>query len=173
MVSLLPTLLRVATGNAPRLVCARRLWDKGVEELRRRCDGRRESGAFLLGRCNARLKRIEEFLYYDDVDPQCFSNGIVEFDGRKFGRVWEYCRAKSLTVVADIHVHPGGCAQSASDQSNPMIAEAGHYALILPRYATGHRYPGKIGVYEYLGGRRWSNQSARAAGTFHVGWWPQ
>jgi proteasome lid subunit RPN8/RPN11 len=118
-------------------------------------------------------RKIQQFLYYDDIDPSCFSHGIVEFDGRNFGLVWERCRQLNMTVVADIHVHPGGHGQSGSDRHNPMIAEVGHLALILPDYAAGNRSPGGIGIYEYLGSRQWKNHSGRSVGIFHVGLWPK
>lgn len=173
MAFLLRTLLRAAVGQPPKLVCSSRLWNQGVDELRRRAGGRCESGAFLLGTVRGNVRRIRRFLFYDDVDSTCFSHGIVEFDGGKFGVVWEKCRKASMTVVADVHVHPGRYRQSESDRRNPMIPEAGHLALILPDYAARARMPGKIGTYEYLGAFRWLDQSARGDRTFHVGWWPQ
>lgn len=173
MASLLRTLLRAATGRPPKLVCASRLWNQGVDELRRRAGGRCESGAFLLGTANGKTRKIQQFLFYDDVDPTCFAHGIVEFDGSKFGTVWQKCREANMTVVADVHVHPGRFGQSGSDRHNPMIAEAGHLALILPDYAARARMPGKIGVYEYLGSRQWQDHSPEGGRIFHVGWWPQ
>jgi len=169
----LPTLLRAALGRPPRLVCSPRIWNHGVDELRRRTGGRRESGAFLLGNPNGKTRRIQQFLFYDDVDPHCFDHGIVEFDGSKFGLVWKKCRELKMTVVADVHVHPGHYGQSSSDRHNPMIPEVGHLALIIPNYAARHRRPGKIGVYEYLGARQWRDHSARGAQTLHIGWWPR
>ena len=173
MVFSLPTLLRAAVGRLPRLVCSPRVWHHGVDELKRRAAGWRESGAFLLGPANERTRRIQQFLYYDDVDPHCFDNGIVEFDGNRFGMVWTKCRESKMTVVADVHVHPGHYGQSRTDRHNPMIPEVGHLALIIPDYAARHRLPGKIGVYEYLGARQWHDHSAHGARTLHIGWWPQ
>jgi proteasome lid subunit RPN8/RPN11 len=173
MVSLLRTLLRTATGRPPKLVSHPSVWNQGVDELNRRTGGSRESGAFLLGTMKGGARKIQQFLYYDDIDPSCFSHGIVEFDGRNFGLVWERCRQLNMTVVADIHVHPGGHGQSGSDRHNPMIAEVGHLALILPDYAAGNRSPGGIGIYEYLGSRQWKNHSGRSVGIFHVGLWPK
>lgn len=169
----LPTLLRAALGQPPKLVCSSQVWDGGVDELRRRTGGQRESGAFLLGRATGATRRIETFLFYDDVDSHCFKHGIVEFDGRKFGAVWERCRSLQMTVVADVHVHPGHYGQSGSDRHNPMIAEAGHLALIIPHFAAGQRRPGRIGVYEYLGARQWRDHSRNGRKVFHVGWWPK
>jgi hypothetical protein len=173
MVSLLLTLLRSLGVRSPAIVCAPQLWNAGVDELARRCAGKQESGAFLLGTVTRGTRRIREFLYYDDIDPTCFANGIVEFDGSKFGLVWQICRSRSMTVVADVHVHPFGYGQSSSDQHNPMIAEIGHHALILPDYARGGRLPGKVGIYEYLGARQWRDRSASRPKALRIGWWPQ
>lgn len=156
---LIQALLRRLFRRRVTLTCSSSVWVAGCEGLKRRCGGYRESGAFLLGRDVGATRQIQEFLYYDDIDETCFANGIVEFDGRKLGRVWKYCREHSLKVVADVHVHPGGCKQSSSDQSNPIIAEAGHFALILPNFATGRPQPASIGIFEYLGNRRWHDHS--------------
>jgi proteasome lid subunit RPN8/RPN11 len=173
MVFLLRTLLRAVKGDDPKLVCSGRLWNRGVNELRRRAGGRRESGAFLLGTTKGNTRRIRQFLFYDDVDATCFKNGIVEFDGSKFGIVWQKCRDLKMTVVADVHVHPCGFGQSWSDRDNPMIPNVGHLAVILPDYAARGRMPGGIGIYEYLGSRRWLDYSPQGAGIFHVGLWPK
>jgi len=173
MVSLLRTVLRAATGQKPRLICGTKVWNKGVDELRRRAGGKCESGAFLLGATNGKIRKIQQFVFYDDVDPTCFANGIVEFDGAKFGIVWQKCRDLRMTVVADVHVHPCGFGQSRSDRQNPMIPNAGHMALVLPDYAARASMPGGIGIYEYLGGRQWQDYSAQGNRIFHVGWWPK
>ena len=155
----------------PRLSCRGSVWRRGVAELARRTGGYRESGAFLLGAPNEKRRRIETFLFYDDLDPHCFRHGIVEFDGRKLGELWSYCRHHGLTVVADVHVHPGDFHQSPTDQHNPMIPEAGHMALILPYFAERCTLPGQIGIYEYLGNRRWANHSAAGAAIMRVARW--
>jgi hypothetical protein len=173
MAFLLRTLLRAALGKPPRLACDPELWNCGVDELRRRTGGKHESGAFLLGNVKRGVRRIQRFLYYDDIDPTCFMHGIVEFDGGKFGLVWEKCRELNLAVVADVHVHPRGYGQSGSDRHNPMIAESGHWALILPHFAARAHMPGGIGIYEYLGSRKWQDHSRQGDRVFHVGWWPQ
>lgn len=169
----LPTLLRAAFGQPPKLTCSRRVWDEGVQELHRRTGGHRESGAFLVGENRERTRIVRRFFYYDDFDPSCFANGIVEFDGRHFGAVWQACKSLNLTVIADVHVHPGGYGQSKSDRHNPMIPEVGHLALILPRYAVGECRPGNVGIYEYLGARQWRDHSHRGSEFFHLGWWPR
>ena len=173
MAFLLRTLLRTAFGKPPRLLCDQHIWGNGVDELMRRTGGMRESGAFLLGSTDGRIRRIRQFLYYDDIDPTCFQHGIVEFDGGRFGLVWQKCRELKMTVVADVHVHPCGYGQSSSDRHNPMIAESGHLAIILPDFAARARMPGGIGIYEYLSSRQWQDHSRQGDRVFYVGWWPQ
>ena len=45
------------------------LWSRLLGDLRRRGAGRRESGAFLLGRSDGPRGRITTYLCYDDLDP--------------------------------------------------------------------------------------------------------
>jgi hypothetical protein len=165
------TLARRVFGPAPELLCDQDLWAAGVAELAHRTYGYRESGAFLLGRKDAR-RTIEKFIFYDDIDPHALDSGIVVIDGRRLGALWSLCRSANLEVVADVHVHPGGYGQSPSDKANPVIAEVGHMAFILPHYAARNPRPGRIGVYQYLGGRRWRDRSREFFSPLHVGWWP-
>ena len=172
MASLIATLARFVLGPSPEIFCANEVWSAGVAELNRRTYGRRESGAFLLG-SKRKARRIEEFVYYDDIDPHALDTGIVRIDGRRLGDLWDYCRAVGREVVADVHVHPGGFCQSPLDKANPVIAEIGHMAVILPDFASGATGPGDIGVYQYLGDRKWCDRSRERRSPFHVGWWPQ
>lgn len=171
MASLISTLVRFAIGPRPEIFCAAETWQAGMAELRRRAGGCRESGAFLLG-SKGRERQINEFIYYDDIDPNALSTGIVIIDGRKLGALWDHCRATGQEVVADVHVHPCGYGQSGSDRANPIIAEVGHKAFIIPDYARRATLPGRIGVYEYLGSRRWRDDSRGWFSPLHVGWWP-
>jgi hypothetical protein len=170
----LATVARTLLARRPELICDRRTWLSGVQELQRRTlGGRRESGAFLLGKRGA-TATIQRFVFYDDIDPNALDSGIVIIDGRKLGDLWKLCRESQMAVVADVHVHPEGYGQSPSDKDNPIIAEVGHIALILPHFAEGSNMPGEIGVHRYLGNRCWSDESRHVFPPFHVGWygWP-
>ena len=171
MAFLIATLARRFFGSPPEILCSSRVWRAGVAELRRRAGGRRESGAFLLG-SKSKVRRIEEFVFYDDIDPNALRSGIVEIDGRRLGDLWVHCRKTGRTVVADVHVHPGHFQQSDSDRANPIIAEVGHIAIILPHFAARKTGPKGIGVYEYLGSRQWEDRSFDRPSPLHIGWWP-
>ena len=158
---------------APRheLSCSWFLWRRLCRRLRDRGRNRsRESGAFLLGHRHGKRARIVDFVLYDDLDPHCFDSGIVRFDGRYFGDLWALCKARGLTVVADIHVHPGGAGQSESDREHPMISCAGHTALILPRFGVEPLPRREIGIYRYRGGKQWTTvPAAERRSFFHIG----
>lgn len=152
----------------PRLRCDSSLWATGVAELARRGGGRRESGAFLLGAEDLRgVRTIGRFVYYDDLEPDCLDTGCVVFQGAGYGPLWEACRLSSLRVVADVHTHPYLPYQSDLDRRHPMVAVAGHIALIVPQFALGGSSPDDLGIYEYLGDHEWLDRShERAAGFF-------
>lgn len=159
---------------APRheLSCTWILWRRLLIGLRARGNRRtRESGAFLLGaRDEQGRARIEDFVLYDDLDPNALASGIVRFNGRYFSELWAICEARDLSVVADVHVHPGGAGQSDSDRAHPMISSKGHLALILPDFAAEPLKRQRVGIYRYLGGKRWQTIPKRErARFFHIG----
>jgi hypothetical protein len=158
---------------APRheLSCSWFLWRRlvaGLRERGRSCS--RESGAFLLGYRADGQARIVDFVLYDDLDPHALDTGIVRFDGRHFGKLWDICKRRGLSVIADVHVHPSACYQSDSDRDHPMISRAGHLALILPDFARRPLRTDVIGIYRYLGSKRWHAVPPAARRRFlHIG----
>ncbi|MEH2521976.1 proteasome lid subunit RPN8/RPN11 [Bradyrhizobium sp. AZCC 1610] len=172
MNSFLSTLLGWVGLAPPRITCARRVWQTGVHELARRTrNGTRESGAYLLGRRRQNgTHDILEFVFYDDVDPKALATGIVTIRETALPRLWEICRARGYGVVADVHVHPGGYGQSASDRAGPVMPRAGHIAFILPNFARGTPKPGAIGMYEFLGEGRWHDHSRSGTRFLKLGW---
>ena len=170
MPSLLNKLLGWLGLTPPKLRCRRDVWNAGVAELERRTlNGRRESGAYLLGSNRPDGSReISEFVFYDDIDPAALATGIVTIRQTALPRLWEVCRYRGLGVVADVHVHPYGYGQSESDQANPVIPRIGHLALILPNFARGRPLPGLIGMYEFLGDGRWASHCGQASRFFKL-----
>jgi hypothetical protein len=152
------------------LSCSFYVWLRLLIGLRQRGRFVRESGAFLLGKDDDGRRRIVDFAFYDDVDPHALDTGIVRLDGRHFGKLWDTCAATGLTVVADVHTHPGGPAQSGSDQANPIIARAGHIALIVPHFARWPIRRRAVGIYRYIGGGRWETIPTEShTKFFHIG----
>jgi hypothetical protein len=85
--------------------------------------------------------------YYRDLDPESLTGGIT-FHAIGYTRLSELCRRKGLSVVADIHLHPGdGTRQSSTDADHPMVARAGHLALIAPRLGTDVTTPDELGAH--------------------------
>jgi proteasome lid subunit RPN8/RPN11 len=139
------------------------LWRQLLHRLSECGGGVRESGAFLLGTARGAERIATAIVPYIDLDPHCFDEGYVRFEGRHYGKLWELCDEASLTVVADVHTHPGGSGQSDSDRAHPMIAIPGHIALIIPNFARGRIRVVDIGAYVYRGRYRWSSHRGRRA----------
>lgn len=137
-------------------------WNALVAELGARGRGRSESGAFLLADRAGDRRLVNRVVYLDDLDPECLQGGI-HFDGRAYSKLWDICDAEGRRVVADVHTHPGpDVRQSSIDAENPMVAQPGHIALIVPDLATRPIAPHEVGVHQY-DGERWTTWMGTAA----------
>lgn len=151
-----------SSADKPLAVLERHQWRSLIRELRQRGEGAREAGAFLLAP-HTDSRRVAHIEYFDDLDPGCL-RGDIEIAGYAFSRLWAICEAKNLTVIADIHTHPGASVrQSLIDQANPMIASVGHVALIVPHLATRRVRPRQGGVHQYSGNGEWDFWFGRSA----------
>ena len=139
----------------PKLKIQLKIWKTLVKELNHRGHGTRETGAFLLGDKQQRI--VTTFICYNDLDPGAFDSGIIIFNGNGFIPLWEYCTKYKVKVLADVHTHPEGwTGQSISDSRNPMVAQRGHIALILPNFATNKKQLlNGVGIHEFLGDGKW------------------
>lgn len=143
--------------NSNLLEVSKGTWLDLMADLRQRGGGRRESGAFLLGQVQGNTRHVHSWVPYDDLDPEALTKGYVRLGTAAFTRLWAVCAARQQMVVADVHTHPRGPYQSLSDRTNPMVSQAGHMALIVPRYAQGKVTPRSVSVNVYLGGKSWAS----------------
>jgi proteasome lid subunit RPN8/RPN11 len=147
----------------------RRDWKAMIAELGVRGRGDRESGAFLLADQSGDRRRVTKVVYLDDLDPNCLQ-GAIHLDGRVYSKLWDICDAEALVVIADVHTHPGsGVRQSVTDAENPMVAQSGHVAVIVPDYAGRYVRKNEIGVHRYEGDAGWTTWTGSdAADRFFV-----
>jgi hypothetical protein len=134
-------------------------WNRLIKDLRVRGQGRRESGAFLLGNRGATKSTLSHYICYDDLDPHALDSGIVVIERQAFSKLWSECKRLNLQVLADVHTHGNDYPmQSYSDRTNPMISQAGHIAFILPLFAGtwGWNFE-KVAIYEYRGSNEWTD----------------
>jgi hypothetical protein len=164
--------IRAFAARKHRLTCSRRLWRHLVAELERRSEGEHESGAFLLGVMRKDKREVQDFIFYDDVDPGAYSTGVCILHGDGFAKLWAECRRRKMTVVADAHTHPEAAFQSWSDKANPMVARAGHIAIIIPNYARMPVLMNGIRIYEYCGQHEWIDRSpSKEPDYLYTGFW--
>lgn len=166
------TIIRALLAPDHRISCSRDLWNRILRELERRTEGRHESGAFLLGRVVHGRREVADAIYYEELDPEAYSTGACVLRGDAFATLWRVCRERGLTVVADVHTHPGLAFQSHQDRTNPMVARLGHVAIIVPRYARGQVVHSELGIYEYRGEYEWNERSGKSGKAFfYIGYW--
>lgn len=172
MISSIKAIIRAFVAPDHRLSCPPVLWRRVTAELHRRGGRRHESGAFLLGLERAGRREAMDVIYYDDLDPQAYASGVCILKADAFSKLWTLCRSRKLMVVADVHTHPGAAFQSEADRTNPMIARAGHIAVIVPEFAAAPIEDKRLGIYEYQGDHRWLDKGhAVARRTLYRGFW--
>lgn len=141
----------------PKVKIPKDMWNSLIKELKLRGKKNRESGAFLLS--DVSDNRVKEYICFDDLDPHCLDEGYINFNGDGFIPLWKYCAEQKLKVICDVHTHPGRRTnQSILDQNNPMIAIAGHVALIVPNFACNqNQLLNGVGIFEYVGNFNWNS----------------
>lgn len=159
MISYIRRIIQAFAPPERGLHCPPRLWRALVAELDRRGGRRHEAGAFLLGSIAGHCRHASDIVYYDELDPEAYASGVCILQSDAFARLWSICRERRLTVVADVHTHPGAAYQSQSDRTNPMVARAGHVAVILPDFARAPVDFSQVGVFEYRGEHQWHDRS--------------
>jgi hypothetical protein len=165
-------IIRAFVAPKHRLICSARMWRRILSELERRGEHSHESGVFLLGVECESTREILDAIYYDELDPGAYSSGVCMLHGDAFAKLWALCRRRNLTVVADAHTHPVEAFQSSSDKTNPMVAQVGHIAIIIPNFARPPVQARHLRIYEYCGQHDWTDRSpARAPGYFYTGIW--
>jgi len=166
------TIIRALVAPKHRLRCSRKLWAAMSRELDRRGARRHEAGAFLLGKVEDGYRIATDVVFYDELDEHAYDSGVCILEAPAFSKLWALCRDRKLTVVGDVHTHGGVAHQSEADRTNPMIARAGHVALIVPNFARAPIRMRSLGVYEYRGNHAWDDHSAKLLTRFfYVGWW--
>ncbi len=170
MISSIKAIIRAFAAPDHKLSCPTALWERIMAELRRRGGQRHESGAFLLGMERGARRGALDVVFYDDLDPRAYESGVCILKANAFSKLWALCRARNMTVVADIHTHPGVAFQSEADRMNPMVARAGHIAVIVPNFAAAPVDCEQLGIFEYQGEHRWADK-ANARGYIYTGFW--
>lgn len=164
--------IRAWSAPEHRLTCPTNFWRKTINQLELRGRRKHEAGAFLLGiERNGRCE-VTSAVFYDDLEADAYSTGVCVLHGNAFAKLWSHCREQGLTVVADVHTHPGAGFQSDADRTNPMVARAGHIAIIVPNFASWPIRQERMGIYEYQGQHEWLNRSSSLAPQFfYTGFW--
>lgn len=172
MIFSIKAIIRAFAAPNHAVSCRAGYWRRLVGEIERRGGYATEAGAFLLGREVGGRAQVESAVFYDDLDSKAYATGACILHGDAFSKLWSLCRERQQSVLADVHSHPGAGFQSYEDRTNPMVARAGHIALILPDFGRWPIDQSRFGIYEYRGDHEWIDRRPIVApGFFHTGFW--
>lgn len=160
-------------GRRALLRMPRRDWNSLTAELDRRGGRIKEAGAFLLADRAGDRRTVTRVVYLDDLDPTCLTGGI-SLNGLAISKLWDLCDDEHRVVAGDVHTHPGrSVRQSGLDRANPMVAQRGHVAVIVPNYAAGRIRTSATGVHRYDGEswESWTGFAAACRLSIPRGWW--
>lgn len=150
--------------SRPLLEMSRALYSALIADLAMSGRGIKEAGAFLLGHADEHGRRVESYLMYDVVATESSRKyEYVVFSAEEMARAWEHCYTTGLQVVADVHTHPLGPAQSPTDRAHPIVAVPGHVALIVPFFAMRNPAPADLGIHLFDGAGKWRSFFRHAA----------
>lgn len=130
------------------------LWRALMQDLWTRGAGQRETGAFLAA-SKQQPDVVQRWIPYEELDSGALRQLYVKLESTAFSRLSEICSSWDLQVLADIHTHPHGPAQSESDRDYPMLTIPGHIALIAPRFARGEIATSDVSFNVYRGAGQW------------------
>lgn len=137
-------------------VITQQLWRATWLGLQRRGGGARETACVWLGEQEGEQEVAREVVFLDDL-PGTVGRRLQHRTSREAVRiVIDRARELGLTIVGDVHTHPGEWVDlSEVDRVHPIEYRIGLLALVLPTFAKGPPRLKGVGVHEYLGAGEW------------------
>ena len=93
----------------------------------------RESGAYLLGKTLPNgVHEILDFVFYDDIDPDALSTGIVTIRQNALPRLWKSAVSAVMVLSPMYTCILVALVRASLTRANPVMPRVGHIAFILP-----------------------------------------
>ena len=112
------------------------LWDQTLSLLRDRSNGRRESGAIVLGRRNSTSQRVaSKVMGYHELCDDRATEVFVELSEAGKLKLYSQLEREHLQLVAMVHTHPESwVGLSPIDQANQLSSRVGFWSIVLPHF---------------------------------------
>ncbi len=83
-------------------------------------------------------------------------NGLFySVDGDELHRINIWLYQNKMTLISQIHSHPGEAYHSDTDDRFPIVAEVGGFSIVVPNFAFDPFTLDSLAVYRLLPGRGW------------------
>jgi|ERR1041385_8452896 hypothetical protein len=82
-------------------------------------------------------------------------------EGDELHRINKWLYENKLSLMVQIHSHPGKAYHSATDDAYPVISTVGGISIVIPDFGFGNIDTKNWAVYRLIPGRGWAEQSRK------------
>ena len=124
-----------------------------------------EGVAFWAGRIAAEVFEVHAALVPAQIQTRSADGVAVMITGDELFRMNVWLHKNRMTVVAQLHSHPGEAYHSDTDNDYSIVTQAGGLSIVVPDFAHGPFSLDTAAVYRLDAQGAWSELDATAAKT--------
>lgn len=119
----------------------------------------------------AGVKKGNEFAVHYSITPKqksySLESGLMyRVDGEELYNINVWLHQNKLTLIAQIHSHPGEAYHSETDDAFPIVTKDGSVSIVVPDFASRPFAKEDWAVYRLIPKRGWSPLSANEIESF-------
>jgi proteasome lid subunit RPN8/RPN11 len=135
------------------------------QHLREAGSTQREGVAFWAGRLAADVFEVHAALVPAQIQTRSEEGVGVMITGDELFRMNVWLHKNGMTLVAQLHSHPGEAYHSDTDNDYSIVTQAGSISIVVPDFAHGPFSLDSAAVYRLDARGAWSELDAAAAKT--------
>jgi proteasome lid subunit RPN8/RPN11 len=135
------------------------------QHLREAGSTHREGVAFWAGQIAAEVFEVHAALVPAQIQTRSEEGVAVMITGDELFRMNVWLHRNHMTVVAQLHSHPGEAYHSDTDNDYSIVTQAGGLSIVVPDFARGPFSLDSAAVYRLDAQGAWSELDAAAAKT--------
>ena len=119
-----------------------------------------EGVALWAGRREGRHYQVLEAVIPEQTAYQTGSGLLYRVEGDELHRINLWLREHGLTLIAQVHSHPGAAYHSTTDDEYPIVTKTGSLSIVVPNFAARSFNLNDCAVFRLLPPRGWVQLSA-------------
>jgi hypothetical protein len=110
---------------------------QAYNHLREAGEKRVEGVALFAGKENGNVFMIEETIIPEQKAMRLSEGLLYAVDGEELHRINVWLYENSMSLMVQIHSHPGEAYHSVTDDTYPIVATVGSVSIVVPDFASG------------------------------------